>query len=130
MVEPKGVEFYNVKSDDTHYARSQAQIQAYLNSSDMGVNASRGQDYGWKLGAEWVKKVRAFRKDDTKMSILVAKNNGQNPSTPQILYAIYGEELRRASAIRDEQDAPYEEKYRKAISEAPEPSKTEQKLSR
>lgn len=130
MEEPKGVGFFNIKTGDTHYAKSEAQIQGYINSSDMGINASRGQDFGWRIDPEWVKKVKAFRADDTRMSMLVAKNNGQNPTTPQILYTLYGDELRQAATIRDEEATPYEEEYLKAISTKPDASKTEQKPSR
>ena len=42
--EPKGIGFYNIKTGKTNYAKLEPQIQAYINSSDMGINASRGQD--------------------------------------------------------------------------------------
>jgi len=58
MEEPKGIGFFNTKTGKTHYAKMDAQIQAYLNSSDMGINASRGQDFGWRLEPEWIKKVK------------------------------------------------------------------------
>ena len=94
LQEPKGIGFFNIKSGETHYLKLEAQIQAYINSSDMGINASRGQDFGWRLDPEWVKKVKAFRRDNTQMSILASKNSGQKPTTVQILYYLYGEELR------------------------------------
>ncbi len=128
---PKGIGFFNIKTGDTHFARNEAQIQGYINSSDMGINASRGQDFGWRIDPIWVKKVRAFRADDTKMGMLVAKNNGQSPSTPQILYAIYGEQVRQYETIQEEDSTPYEEEYLQAISKnTPATSKTEQKPSR
>lgn len=118
MAEPKGIGFFNIKSGQTNYARSEAQIQAYLNSSDLGVNASRGQDFGWRIDPEWVKKIKAFRRNDTKMAILTSRNSGQNPSTPQILYAIYGDELRRAQEAREEEENPFEEEYLRKISKS------------
>lgn len=120
--QPKGIGFFNIKTGDTHYAKMEAQIQAYLNSSDMGINASRGQDMGWRLEPEWVKKVKAFRQNETKMEVLVTRNGGQKPTTPQILYAIYGEQLRAAQERADEESAPFEEQYLSDISTKPEPT--------
>jgi hypothetical protein len=115
-MEHKGIGFFNVSSGDTHYAKSEAQIQAYINSSDMGINASRGQDFGWRLEPEWVDKVRQFRANETKMSILISKNDGRQPTTPQILHAIYGAELREQNRIKQEESKPFEEEYLQKIS--------------
>lgn len=115
--EPQGVAFFSVKSRETRYAKMEAQIQGYLNSSDMGINASRGQDYGWRLHPDWVKKVRAFRRDETKMSALQARNGGQKVTVPQVLYAIYGEQLRAYAEQVEEDGDPYEQEYLEAIRE-------------
>lgn len=123
--QPKGIGFFNVKSGETHYARLEAQIQAYINSSDMGINASRDQDFGWRLEPEWVKKVKAFRRNETKMEALVARNGGQKVTTVQILYAIYGEQLRAAQERADEDDAPFEQEYLENISDRSQPTPPE-----
>ncbi len=116
--EPKGIPFYNVKSDETHYAKLEPTIQGYINSSDMGINASRDQDFGWKLGAEWVQKVKAFRRDNTQMSILTARNGGSKPTTVQVLYFLYGEEVRAYQEEAEDNENPFEEKYQKDIAAA------------
>lgn len=115
--EPKGIGFFNIKSGETHYAKLEAQIQAYINSSDMGINASRDQDFGWRLEPEWVKKVKAFRRNETKMEALTNRNGGQKVTTVQILYAIYGEQLRAAQERADEEESPFEESYLADISD-------------
>lgn len=119
--QPKGIGFFNIKTGKTHYAQMEAQIQAYINSSDMGINASRDQDFGWRLEPEWVKAVKAFRRNETKMEALTTRNGGQRVTTPQILYAIYGEQLRAAQERADENEAPFEEKYLSDISSKAEP---------
>lgn len=118
--QPKGIGFFNIKSGETHYARLEPQIQAYINSSDMGINASRDQDFGWRLQPEWVKKVKIFRRNETKMQFLTDRNGGQKVTTPQILYAIYGEQLRAAQERADEEESPFEEEYLSEISNKPE----------
>lgn len=115
ITEPEGIVFFNVKSGERAYAKLEAQIQAYINSSDMGVNASRGQDFGWKLDAAWVEKVRDFRQNDNRMSLLISKNGGQTPTTPQILYAIYGEQLRRYEQQQEDESSPFEAEYNESI---------------
>ncbi len=115
--QPKGIAFFNIKSGETHYARLEAQIQAYINSSDMGINASRDQDFGWRLAPNWVKAVKAFRRNENKMENLTSRNGGQKVTTVQILYAIYGEQLRAAQERADENEAPFEEEYLTDISE-------------
>lgn len=117
--QPKGIGFYNIKTGETHYARLEAQIQAYINSSDMGVNASREQDFGWRLEPEWVKRVREFRRNEAKMEALIARNGGQKVTTVQVLYAIYGEQLRAAQERADENEAPFEQEYLQSISDKP-----------
>lgn len=128
LEEPKGIPFYSVKTGETHFAKLEPTIAAYINSSDMGINASRGQDFGWKLGADWVKRVRAFRRNQTQMSILTAKNGGQKPTTIQILYYMYGEELQAFYEEQEEHENPFEEQYqndingRETVSEDPAPA--------
>lgn len=114
--QPQGIGFFNIKTGETHYARLEAQIQAYINSSDLGINASRGQDFGWRLEPAWVKAVKAFRRNESKMQFLTDRNGGQKVTTPQILYAIYGEQLRAAQERADEEEAPFEEEYLQQIS--------------
>lgn len=113
---PKGIAFFSVKSGETRYAQLEAQIQAYINSSDMGINASRDQDFGWRLAPDWVKKVKEFRRNEPKMEALVARNGGQKVTTVQILYAIYGEQLRAAAERAEEGESPFEEEYLQNIS--------------
>jgi hypothetical protein len=114
--EPKGISFFNIKTGETHYARLDPQIQAFINSSDLGVNASRGQDFGWRLSPEWVKKVKTFRRDEAKMERLTDKVGGKKPTMAQVLYAIYGEQLRAAKEFADENENAFEQEYLEKIS--------------
>lgn len=113
--EPEGISFFSIRTGETHFGKLEPTIAAYINSSDIGINASRGQDYGWRLSPEWVKKVRDFRQDETKMSVLTAKNGGQKPNLTQILYYMYGEQLQRYFESQEENENPYEEVYAQMI---------------
>lgn len=115
VAEPEGISFYSIRTGETHYCKLEPTIAAYINSSDIGINASRGQDYGWRLAPEWVKKVREFRRDTTQMSILTSKNGGQKPTLTQILYYMYGEQLQRYFESQEENENPFEEEYAQMI---------------
>jgi hypothetical protein len=115
IAEPEGISFFSIRTGETHFCKLEPTIAAYINSSDIGINASRGQDYGWRLSPEWVKKVRDFRRDSTQMSILTAKNGGQKPTLTQILYYMYGEQLQRYFESQEENENPFEEQYAQMI---------------
>lgn len=117
LAEPEGVKFYSIRTGETHYGKLEPTIAAYLNSSDLGINASRGQDYGWRLHPDWVAKIKAFRKNPTQMSILTSKNGGQKPTLVQILYYIYGEQLQQYFESMEDNENPYEEAYAQAIAQ-------------
>lgn len=52
-----------------------AQIAAIINSSDLGLNASKGQDYGWRLAPVVVGEIDDIRKDVQTMQ-LIAREKG------------------------------------------------------
>lgn len=119
LQEPEGIAFFSIKTGETFYAKLEPTIAALINSSDMGINASRGQDFGWRLAPKWVKKVRAFRADEDKMDALAAKlrlEDGQSPSTTQILYYIYGREVRQYLQTLQEHENPFEQQYQEEVS--------------
>jgi len=109
--EPKGIPFFSVQTRETHWCKLEPTISAYINSSDMGINASRDQNFGWRLAPEWVHKVRAFKRNRQQMSILTAANQGQKPTTVNILYYMYGEELAEYYGQLEDNENPYEEEY-------------------
>ena len=129
LKEPEGIAFFSVKTGETFHCKLEPTIQAMINSSDMGINASRGQDFGWRLAPEWVKKVRDFRNDETKVDSLAARlrlDDGVSPSTTQILYYIYGREVRAYLQRLQEEDAPFEEQYQSEISSGKKQSRVEE----
>ena len=119
--EPQGIPFYSVKTDEIHWCKLEPTISAYINSSDMGINASRDQDYGWRLAPEWVEKVRTFKRNRQQMQILTAAQDGQKPTTVNILYYIYGEQLANYFNQMEDNENPFEEKYRQMIAEGTSP---------
>lgn len=122
VTEPEGVSFFSIRTGETHYGKLEPTIQAYINSSDMGINASRDQDYGWRLSKEWVEKVRAFKRDRLQMQILTSKQDGRKPTTTNILYYIYGEQLANYYESLEEHENPFEDAYLASISQGNAPA--------
>lgn len=118
--EPEGISFFSIKTGETFYAKLEPTIAALINSSDMGINASRGQDFGWRLSPKWVKLVREFSRDEDKMDTLASKlrlEDGESPTTTQILNYIYGRQVREYLQRLKEEDAPFAEQYQQEISD-------------
>lgn len=108
---PNGVPFYNISSDETHYAKLPATISAYINSSDMGVNASKGQDYKWRLAPEWVKRLRQFRQSTSSMRALRIELGHDEISDINILNHLYSEQVRAWHEAQQQEETPYLDKY-------------------
>lgn len=124
----KGIDFFNIKTGETIYVRRDAQIKALIESSDMGVN--RQSDMGWRLGKEWVAKLRVARQDQKLMQDLAVKFGGNEVKDRDLMVAVYTrEENAEKQAKRYEDDAPYEQEYLESIkpkqegSEAPKAKK-------
>lgn len=110
----KGIDFFNIRTDETVWVNRSAQIKAMIESSDMGVN--RQSDRGWRLGKVWVNKLREARQDRQLMQDLATKYGGNEVTDRDLLVAVYRRERNaEKQAKRYEDTAPYEEKYLESI---------------
>lgn len=110
----KGVDFFNIKSRETIWVRRPAQLKAIIESSDMAVN--RQSDVGWRLGKEWVQKLREARLDQQLMQELAVKYGDAEVKDRDLIVAVYQRERNMAKqAQRYANDAPYEQEYLESI---------------
>lgn len=110
----KGVDFFNIKTGESIYVKRPAQLKALIESSDMGVN--RQSDMGWRLGKEWVQKLREARLDQALMQDLAVKYGGKEVTDRDLMVAVYQREINAAKqAKRYADDAPYEQEYLESI---------------
>lgn len=116
-----GVGFYNIASGEQVEAPTAPMIFAFLNSSDMGLNATRGQDFKWRLSPEWVKKLKAFRANQNSMEKLGNKLDGGMAEIKdhQILFEIYRQQLDKETMGTKANSTPFEEEYHRLINEKP-----------
>lgn len=110
----KGVDFFNIKTGENIWVKRPAQLKALIESSDMAVN--RQSDVGWRLGKEWVQKLREARLDQTLMQELAVKYGGKEVTDRDLMVAVYQRERNAArQAQRYANDAPYEQEYLESI---------------
>lgn len=122
----KGIDFFNIKTGETIYVRRDAQIKALIESSDMGVN--RQSDMGWRLGKEWVAKLRVARQDRQLMQDLAVKFGGNEVTDRDLMVAVYSREQNaEKQAQRYDNDAPYEQEYLESIKPIQEGGETTKK---
>jgi len=61
------VSFFNIKSGEERALSDPAHIAAFVNSSDMGKNSNKGQDFAWRIAPELKAKVDEYSEDPAKL---------------------------------------------------------------
>jgi len=123
------IAFENIKTGEvvTFDANSdpqtrQAHMAAYLNSSDMSPNASRGQDFGWRLSPEVIAAMDAVRADYDQMD-RISRRTGigvEDVQNYHLLNYVADREF-SAEAMKNQEKAKeslHEESYNKRLAEA------------
>lgn len=109
------VDWFNVKTGEKVYTSRPAQIKAFINSSNLGVN--RQSDRGWRIGKEWYKKLKMARQDRSLMTEL-AKESGGEVEEAQLLVAVFNRELLAQREMqRYDDQAPFEQEYEESLRE-------------
>ena len=110
----KGIDFFNIKSGEQIWVKRPAQIKAMIESSDMSVN--RQSDVGWRLGAEWVTRLRKARGDKALMAQLATKYGSSEVTDRDLLVAVYRQEAIAEKQRKSRSDHnPYEQEYLESI---------------
>lgn len=107
------IDWFNIQTGEKVYTARSAQIKALIESSDLGVN--RQSDRGWRLGAEWTKKLRAARANRPLLAEL-GKLSGGDVTDTQLIVALFEREAeadKQAEQIAN--DAPFEQEYLESI---------------
>lgn len=58
---------FNVKTGERKVLTRPHQIAAFINSGDLHVNSNKGQDFGWRIDAEDLKRINALRADTSRL---------------------------------------------------------------
>jgi hypothetical protein len=99
-----------------------AQIDAFVNSSNLGVNANKGQDFGWRLLAETQADFDDIKSDANQLNAIAQATGvmAENITDGQILAYMVGQEMRSeaAKAVKVENIAQFEDAYRRKVAQA------------
>lgn len=115
------VKFFNINTNETVTLDLQPQIAAFINSSDLGINATRGMDKGWRIAPELVVEVEEFRRDIDKMRKLSDRTSVpvEGITIPDILFFLSEEEEQaRKRSIQLESTGKYEDSYQAMVKAA------------
>lgn len=61
------ITFFNIKSGEVKEVDTEPTLAAFYNSTDQHVNAHVGQDMGWRLAPETIKRIREIKTDQRLM---------------------------------------------------------------
>ena len=99
-----------------------AQIDAYVNSSDMGVNANKGQDFAWRLDPEVAAEFDEIKSDYSRLKAISDASGvtPENITDGQILSYMVSAELSKEASkkAKVENVSTYEDEYRAKVSNA------------
>jgi len=120
------IKFINIKSNEEvsfdgtadRNIRS-ALIDSYVNSSNLGVNSNKGQDFAWRLDPEVQAEFDEIKSDYVRLKA-VADATGvtaENITDGQILSYMVQLELQKEASQKAklENISPYEDEYRKKV---------------
>lgn len=116
-----GIKFFNINTNESVTLELQPQIAAFINSSNLGVNATRGMDKGWRIAPELVVEVEVFRDDMSRMRQLSERISVpvDGITIPDILFFLAEEEdMRQHREAIIEDKGRYEDSYEKMIKDA------------
>lgn len=67
------ITFFNEKSGEVVTLSREPQVTAFINSSEMSINASQGQNMGWKLDVADKLRIEEMRQDPTIVQRLASE---------------------------------------------------------
>lgn len=115
------IKFFNVRSGETRTIDPatidpnfiEPAIAALFNSSNLHVNAMAGQDFGWRIAPETIKRIKEIKLDDALLNRIAdrIKVLPENISDPEILTWIVHEDARKEAAKNEAVKEDFEAQY-------------------
>lgn len=121
------VSFFNIKSGEEVSLDDPAHIAAFVNSSDMGKNSNKGQDFMWRIQPELKAKVDKYSDDTAKLEE-VSRRLGVPLDSIEVVHVLsqiaYEQGIEQQAAARVAENAPahaaeYEERLKAAKTTKP-----------
>ena len=124
---PDKYEFFNVKTGETRILKASGpyvkhMINGFILSSNLGRNASRGQDFGWRLAKDTLQVVKKAQSNPVIMRE-IATAKGVNPRGVRLpdliefLVDSYNNTL-QAQQIAEEEEPRFQAEYEASLKDA------------
>lgn len=113
-----GIKFYNINSGEERMCDTEALITAFYNSSNLHVNATVGQDLGWRLSKETVRRMRDIQEDEEKMEKIVRRfrlNEESEVTDSHVLTYIFQQDLTNARKSEESKQGQFARQYEEDI---------------
>lgn len=114
----QGIDFVKIEDGkivDTVFLTRSPAIKAFINTSNMGPNAHVGQDFGWRLGPVWFKKLEEARGNAT---VMLSLGVDDNTSDAVLLMKLWNAEVKTAKRHAQKGSATSGDSYRAIIDNA------------
>lgn len=121
------VKFFNIRSGETRTIDPslidptfvEPAITALFNSGNLHVNATRGQDFGWRLAPETIKRIRDIKQDDLQMQRIAVQQQIplENISETDVLTWIVKDDARKEALKNQQTEGDYNAQYEKELRE-------------
>ena len=117
------ITFFNINSGERKVVDTEPLIAAFYNSGDQHANSTLGQDFGWRLDADTLLRIKEIQSDFQLMNRIAS--TFQLPldgvSKTDIVRWISLEDARKSAAERQEQTGKFEREYQERIRALDEP---------
>ena len=107
--------YWNVVSGEKRVADTEPMIAAMYNSSDRGVNARNGQDFGWRLAPEVVLSMKRISKDEEILYRIAAKIKKSPDEVSEVDVLKYISDMTKVEDAPVALQSDYEDEYKREI---------------
>ncbi len=121
------IKFYNIRSGETRSCETAEQIAAHYNSSNLHVNALVGQDFGWRIAPETVKRMEDVRRDQIVLDRIAQAFNlpqGEVKDVDVLAWISMQDQRSKTVEVQQSQD-DFEKEYETAVRKIREGEKTD-----
>lgn len=121
-----GISFENIVSGEVRVCTTTEQIAAFVNSSDIGPNANKKQDFNWRLAPEDLVELENLKRDPVVMDKIASGNQiaAEDVADYNVLKYMANKRFAAAARERELDEVNHESDYDRRVREAREGKKT------
>lgn len=115
-----GISFENIVSGEVRVCTTTEQIAAFVNSSDIGPNASKKQDFNWRLSPDDLVELERLKRDPAIMERIASNNqiSAEDVADYNVLKYMANLRFAEAARAREAEEMDHESDYERRVREA------------